>query len=152
MRAYGSHRQPAGTWSDDASLTFCLAESIAHAGHLDPRDLAQRFIRWREEAYWSARDEVFDIGIGTSRAIDRMMIGEAPTSCGGRDEMSNGNGSLMRILPLLALTMGLPSTEVYNLAADCSALTHGHPRSHLACTYYLLFAEQITHGVLPARA
>ena len=29
MRAYGTHHQPAGTWSDDASLTFCLAETLA---------------------------------------------------------------------------------------------------------------------------
>ena len=29
MRAYGTHHQPAGTWSDDASLTFCLAEAMA---------------------------------------------------------------------------------------------------------------------------
>ncbi|WP_299708656.1 ADP-ribosylglycohydrolase family protein [uncultured Tenacibaculum sp.] len=28
MRAFGSHHQPKGTWSDDSSLTFCLAESL----------------------------------------------------------------------------------------------------------------------------
>ena len=28
MREYGSHNQPKGTWSDDSSLTFCLAESL----------------------------------------------------------------------------------------------------------------------------
>ena len=27
MRAYGTHRQPAGTWSDDSSLLLCSVES-----------------------------------------------------------------------------------------------------------------------------
>lgn len=28
MVGYGTHNQPPGTWSDDSSLTFCLAESL----------------------------------------------------------------------------------------------------------------------------
>ena len=32
LRAYGTHHQPAGTWSDDSSLTFCLAETLARSG------------------------------------------------------------------------------------------------------------------------
>jgi ADP-ribosyl-[dinitrogen reductase] hydrolase len=36
LRAYGTHRQPAGTWSDDSSLTFCLAETLARPGRLWP--------------------------------------------------------------------------------------------------------------------
>ncbi|MFL0064926.1 ADP-ribosylglycohydrolase family protein [Tenacibaculum maritimum] len=28
MRTFGTHYQPKGTWSDDSSLTFCLAESL----------------------------------------------------------------------------------------------------------------------------
>jgi ADP-ribosylglycohydrolase len=27
MRAFGTHRQPAGTWSDDSSLALCLGLS-----------------------------------------------------------------------------------------------------------------------------
>jgi len=27
MRAYGTHQQPAGTWSDDGAMAFCLAEA-----------------------------------------------------------------------------------------------------------------------------
>lgn len=28
MQAYGTWQQPAGTWSDDSSLAFCLADSL----------------------------------------------------------------------------------------------------------------------------
>ena len=29
MRGYGTHNKPAGTWSDDTSLTLALMDSIA---------------------------------------------------------------------------------------------------------------------------
>ena len=28
MREFGTYKQPAGTWSDDSSLAFCLADSL----------------------------------------------------------------------------------------------------------------------------
>ena len=29
MRAYGTHNQPSGTWSDDTSMTLCLLDSLS---------------------------------------------------------------------------------------------------------------------------
>ena len=29
MMGYGTHNQPAGTFSDDSSMAFCLAEALA---------------------------------------------------------------------------------------------------------------------------
>lgn len=152
MRGYGTYNQPPGTWSDDTSLTLCLAESLAECGGLDTADLAARFVRWHAEAYWSARGEVFDIGVNTARATSRLASGMEPEHCGADDEMSNGNGSLMRILPLLVLTLGTTPEHAYALASRCSALTHGHVRSRLACTYYLVFAECLLNGDQPAQA
>ncbi len=68
VRGYGSHHQPPGTWSDDSSLTFCLAEMLCTGYDLD--DLAHRFINWKQHAYWTAHGNVFDIGNGTAIAID----------------------------------------------------------------------------------
>lgn len=34
MRAHGTHDQPAGTWSDDTSMTLCLMDSISAKGAL----------------------------------------------------------------------------------------------------------------------
>ena len=70
MVGYGTYNLPAGTWSDDSSLTFCLAESLA-LGY-DLKDMAMRFIAWRDTAHWTARGNVFDIGITTTRAISRL--------------------------------------------------------------------------------
>ena len=64
MTGYGTYNQPHGTWSDDSSLTFCLAESLVNGYNIE--DISKKFIQWKDEAYWTARNEIFDIGITTS--------------------------------------------------------------------------------------
>lgn len=145
MRAYGSHRQPLGTWSDDSSLAFCLAESLTEG--YDLRDLSNRFVNWYNYNYWTPHGHVFDIGITTSRAIHQLELGIEPTKAGGRDESSNGNGSLMRILPLLFFIHNKPIEERFAIIKDVSSLTHGHIRSVIACFYYLEFARLLLQNV-----
>ncbi|UYQ94712.1 ADP-ribosylglycohydrolase family protein [Chitinophaga horti] len=145
MRAFGTHRQPAGTFSDDGSLTFCLAASMAEGFSLE--DTAQRFIQWSRNGYWAAHGEVFDIGNTTRIAIDRLARGIQPDLAGGFGSEDNGNGSLMRILPLVFHIRHLPVEERYALTKQVSAITHGHIRSVIACFYYLEFARQLLDGV-----
>ena len=144
MRAYGSHKQPLGTWSDDSSLTFCLAESLTHG--YDLQDLANRFVNWYNHNYWTAHGEVFDVGIATSQAIHQLGLGVEPTKAGRNDEASNGNGSLMRILPLLFYTHDKPIEERFAIVKDVSSLTHAHIRSVIACFYYLEFARRLLYN------
>jgi ADP-ribosyl-[dinitrogen reductase] hydrolase len=138
---YKSHNQPPGTFSDDSSLTFCLAESLCNG--YDLNDLGWRFIQWKENAYWTAGGEVFDIGMTTHRAISRLKTGTKPTLAGDFDEDCNGNGSLMRIMPLLFYIRDLDLEKRYEIIKDVSSVTHGHIRSVIACFYYLEFAIEL---------
>ncbi|WP_454802085.1 ADP-ribosylglycohydrolase family protein [Mucilaginibacter phyllosphaerae] len=135
---YGTHSKPPGTFSDDSSLTFCLAEAIASGFTLE--SAARNFINWRYDNYWTADKEVFDIGITTQRAIDRLIKGTPPQHAGDFEEETNGNGSLMRILPLLVHIRDRQINERYQMIKQVSAITHGHVRSVIACFYYLEFA------------
>jgi ADP-ribosylglycohydrolase len=144
VRAYGSHRQPAGTWSDDSSLAFCLAEMLC--GSYDLNNLAGRFVNWKQHAYWTPHGEVFDIGIGTAAAIDRLGRGVAPVMAGGDGVDSNGNGSLMRILPLLFQVRNEKIDNRFLLTKEVSSLTHRHVRSVLACFIYLEIALELIEG------
>lgn len=144
MREFGTYKQPKGTWSDDTSLMLCLAESIVEG--LDLQKLAQKFIAWRNDNYWTARGWVFDIGIGTRIAIERLEKGTPPELAGGFDEMDNGNGSLMRILPLVLYIKDLDIDQRYEWTKKVSSLTHAHVRSVMACFYYLEFAKKIVEG------
>ncbi|UOQ71195.1 ADP-ribosylglycohydrolase family protein [Hymenobacter cellulosilyticus] len=156
MRAYGTHNQPVGTWSDDASLTFCLAASLTHVGAyaIDVQDLSRRFINWLDMGYWTPHGQVFDVGIATREAIFRLREGIAPEKAGGTREFDNGNGALMRILPLVfhPLWQQADAAERQRLTHRVCSLTHGHYRSTLGCYLYLEMAWGLLQGLSPAQA
>ena len=138
MIGYGVWNQPPGTFSDDSSLLFCTAESLCYGFNLT--DQANRFIRWFQTGYWSAHNEVFDIGGATRYAIGRLIMGTDPTISGGMQENDNGNGSIMRILPLIFYAKRETSiSERYRLTKLLSGITHYHFRSVLSCFIYVEF-------------
>lgn len=141
MIGHGTHNQLPGTWSDDSSLVFCLAEALTTG--FDVALIASHFIDWRYKNFWTPRGHVFDIGNGTHMAIHRLKAGVEPTLAGGFFEDDNGNGSLMRILPLVFYYKDKTIEERFELAKAVSSITHGHIRSIIACFYYLEFARLI---------
>ncbi len=151
MRADGTHHQPAGTWSDDSSMALCLLESLTVKG-VDYGDMMARFLRWADEGYMTAHGEVFDMGIATQQALTRFTHGTPALECGGAGEYDNGNGSLMRILPMalyLNRTLGpdfprMP--EAYQAIHNASALTHVHPISLISCGLYCAAANELLCG------
>ncbi len=141
MAGYGTHGQPPGTWSDDSSLSFCLAESLCRG--YDIQDISRLFVKWYNEAYWSARGEVYDVGISTREAILRIKSGEQSITAGLDGEFDNGNGSLMRILPLLPFIKNKDDQEIVKIVTEVSSVTHRHPRCILACLIILLVADEL---------
>lgn len=144
MIGYGTHYQPLGTWSDDSSLTFCLAEALTK--EFDLQNIGNNFIAWLQNGYWTAHGNVFDVGIATRQAIEKLRSGVQPELCGGTTEYDNGNGSLMRILPLLVYIKDLPIKDRFQIAQKVSSITHGHIRSVIACFYYLEYARLLVMG------
>jgi ADP-ribosyl-[dinitrogen reductase] hydrolase len=145
MFGHGSHNQPAGTFSDDSSLAFCLAESLCRGYHIN--DIANNFVNWYQHNFWTAHGNVFGVGIATSSAIWQLANGDSPLTSGGAGEGDNGNGSLMRILPIIFYTKDLPITERYSVIQEVSGITHRHQRSVIACFIYTEFALQLLAGL-----
>ena len=141
MKGGGTYNQLPGTWSDDSSLTFCLAEALITGYNLGT--IANYFVNWYFFGYWSARKEAFDIGNSTKEAIIRLRNDTKPELAGNNTPDSNGNGSLMRILPLLFYSMDFSIDKRFELAKQVSSMTHRHIRSVIACFYYLEFGRQI---------
>jgi ADP-ribosyl-[dinitrogen reductase] hydrolase len=144
MTGFGTYHLPPGTFSDDSSLAFCLAEALTQEFNL--QHIADNFVGWLYHNYWTPRGNVFDVGIATSQAIKMLRDGCPPELAGGMDVSDNGNGSLMRILPLLVYIKDKPVADRYQITKQVSSITHGHIRSVIACFYYLEFARQIIHG------
>lgn len=140
MIGYGTYNQPPGTWSDDSSLTLATMESIIRKGKIDPADIMLNFSRWLNNAEFTPYGEVFDVGGTTEAAIRRFQNGIEPLKCGLNHYKHNGNGSLMRILPLALF----PSSM--NDINEISSLTHAHEISRRACRLYVGTAEQLLKG------
>jgi ADP-ribosylglycohydrolase len=144
MIGYGTYNLPPGTWSDDSSLTFCLAEALTQ--DFDLNLIGRNFVKWVNDNYWTAGGSVFDIGNTTREAIIRLEEGVRPDKAGGFTETSNGNGSLMRILPLVFYLLDKPIEQRYEITSQVSSITHRHIRSVISCFYYLEFAQQLIEG------
>lgn len=150
MQGYGTYNQPPGTWSDDSSLTFCLAESLCSRFSLDL--IAASFCRWYSEGYWTPHGEVFDIGSTTATALHRLQQGVPPLQAGGKSEASNGNGSLMRTLPLAYYHKTLSLAELIQRVHEVSCITHAHLKCQIACGIYISIAVCLLQGESPQSA
>ena len=149
MREYGTHHQPRGTWSDDSSMALAEQDSIRTVGTIDYTDMMERFSRWCMYGEYTPFGEVFDIGIATSRALMNYAKGIAPLESGGKTEWDNGNGSLMRILPVCLYLFErqkkvcTSENESIYIIHAVSALTHAHVRSQIACGIYYFLVKAI---------
>ncbi len=143
LREYGTYNQPKGTWSDDTSMTLCTLDSLTKG--LDYDDMMQKFSLWLYQSEYTPHGVTFDRGHTTLKAVENYMNGKAALDCGGNSEYDNGNGSLMRILPLASYLYNKYGVEIANDEAMAiihrvSSLTHRHPRSHIACGIYVHIA------------
>jgi ADP-ribosyl-[dinitrogen reductase] hydrolase len=140
-----AHGVPPGTWSDDGAQALCLLASLLAKERLDIHDLANRLRNWEGVGYMAVDFAVFDVGVQTQRALQRLAVGVAPAQAGLRGESDNGNGSLMRVLPLALWHR----TRSSGLAADAglqSSVTHGHARSRLCCAFLCFLACGLLQG------
>jgi len=146
----GFHRAhagvPPGTWSDDGAHALCLLASLLYRGMLDPEDLGRRLWNWYDLGYLAVDYEVFDVGIQTSTALRIFRAGTPALQSGPKGEMDNGNGSLMRVLPLALWHTGTDQALVHE-AMRQSLVTHGHLRSQVCCALYCLWARRTLQGV-----
>jgi ADP-ribosylglycohydrolase len=148
MRAFGTHRQPKGTWSDDGALILCTTDSLVNRG-FDLADMGERFVRWMNDGFWTANGDVFDIGSTTSTALLRIANGTPAHEAGGIHPDCNGNGSLMRILPVVLRFAAEPVEFFADRVEKVSAITHGHARSRMACVFYGLVVRRLLIGWQP---
>ena len=143
MVGYGSYDVPEGTWSDDTSMTLATMDSIIqNNGNINYNDIADRFCNWINNAEYTATNEVFDIGTTTKFALMRYSFDKVESvKCGGTSVSENGNGSLMRMLPiaLYCYYRHLNDLEIVDLVRNASSITHAHERSILGCYIYVKY-------------
>jgi ADP-ribosyl-[dinitrogen reductase] hydrolase len=123
----------AGEWTDDTSMALCLADSLIERGGFDAKDQMQRYVRWQREGYLSSNGHCFDIGSTVAQSLRKFAATGEPFA-GSTDEMTAGNGSLMRLAPVPLFFFGR-GVDAIALAGESSRTTHGAPVAVDACRY-----------------
>lgn len=162
MTGYGSYEVPKGCWSDDTSMVLATMDSIIKSEGINYNHIADCFCDWVNNSKYTPTSEIFDIGNTTKEAIIKYWNQTHPgnghlgidlpsnkevtevdaTKCGGISSSSNGNGSLMRILPLVFYLKQRNTNELetYQIIKNISSITHAHEISILGCYIYVNYA------------
>ena len=134
-----------GTWSDDGAQALCLLSSLLDSQQLNTEDFMRRICAWYQQGYMAVDGHVFDVGIQTVEAIHRYQSGIALDQVAQNHERANGNGALMRVLPLALWHQGSDETLIADAYAQ-SHITHAHLRSKICCALYCLWAREVLQG------
>ena len=122
-----------GTWTDDTSMTLSLCDSIRKRKKIDVKDIRKRFEKWLYRGKYTQDGLAFDVG----RTCYKAIMGKK----GLDDFYSNGNGSLMRIIPL-AFVENITDQQI----TEVSSITHAHNISCEACKIYVHIAKSLIDG------
>ncbi|MBK8631958.1 MAG: ADP-ribosylglycohydrolase family protein [Sphingomonadales bacterium] len=131
MTGAGPFHLAPGEWTDDTAMALALMDSLIAHPMLDERDLMDRFVSWHQQGTYSCTGRCFDIGITTRAALSRYKCTGDPMA-GSTDPMCAGNGSLMRLAPVVVRHCQDRAT-LRNVAARQSRTTHAASEAVDAC-------------------
>ena len=137
MMAGGAYDWRCGECTDDTSLSRCVAESLIECKGYNPKDMAQRFLKW------SKTEEAKDIGNTTKEALARLESGVKFSASGILKNPTNG--SVMRCAPL-SLMYVHQEDALIDVSMEVSAITHAHPEAKLSCVFINLMIAKMLLG------
>lgn len=141
---------PPGTWSDDGAQALALLDALLRDRTLNLDTFAANLLNWFQQGAFTPDGNVFDVGLQTRQAFYAIAAGKIASTSGPDGERDNGNGSLMRCLPVVMVAA--TRDDAIHLARKQSLPTHGHVRSQLCCALYCLTAMGILEGQSAADA
>ncbi len=129
-----------GQWTDDTSMALCLAASLIERSTFDPKDQIDRYLRWRNEGYMSSNGSCFDIGMTVQDALGRYISTGNPLS-GSTSPLSAGNGSIMRLAPVV-IAFHRNDTKLVEYAGESSKTTHGCKECVESCRLFSVLLKR----------
>ena len=140
---------PAGTWSDDTSLTLATMDSIIQKRSIDHNDIMNKYLEWYGKFKYTATEDIFDVSRVTYYALINYASKKGPAiTCGLSYDEDNDNASLMRMLPIAiyAYYHNLSSDKIRQMVNEASSLTHRHEISRMGCYIYVRFVIYLLQG------
>lgn len=144
----GPHGLSPGQWTDDTSMALALADSIKVKGwNLD--DQINRYLDWWQNGKYSVNGYCFDIGTTVRTALDEYTRIKDVKNCADPSPESSGNGSIMRLAPVVIHFAKLYPDKIRDLcdlADESSIPTHRSEQSRSACRYLAAILAAFIHG------
>jgi ADP-ribosyl-[dinitrogen reductase] hydrolase len=137
-----------GQWTDDTSMALCLAESLLTMNGFNAADQMGRYLNWWQWGYLSSTGECFDIGTTVSQALAQYQQTAEPFA-GSTDPYSAGNGSLMRLAPVVLFYFP-DARQIQSFAADSSRTTHAAPEAIECCQLFAGLIARALEGATKA--
>lgn len=141
MLEYGTHNQPIGTWSDDSSMMIATIDSLINNKGINYNDIMDNFLKWYNDNEYTPNGKVFDIGNATLNALLKYKNDSTNFLCGSSEVYSNGNGSLMRILPI-SVYLHYSDESIFDVIRNISSMTHAHYYSIFSCIIYSILINE----------
>lgn len=141
----GPFELPAGAWTDDTSMALCLAASLVEKQGFDAADQMERYLKWYRHGYMSSMGECFDIGNTVRVALEQFERTNNPFA-GSTDPYGAGNGSLMRLAPVV-LAFAADEARAVAVAAESSRTTHGAAAAVDACRLMAVYLCRALDGL-----
>lgn len=123
-----------GQWTDDTSMALCLAHSLITKRCFDPQDQMELYVSWYMDGAFSSTGRCFDIGNTTASAL-RKFVDTGVSFAGSEDPRSAGNGSLMRLVPVVLFYASEP-VDAIEYAGESSKTTHAAVEAIDACRLF----------------
>ena len=140
MTGGGVHDTKPGEWTDDGAMAVCISDAYITLKRFAPQGIALNFMTWKKSGHFGTRNYVFDIGRTVSTAISTMST-EQPFQ-GTTSDWSSGNGSIMRLAPVILANHTSPNIAVAESVA-VSLMTHGNAE---IVQYTAAFVAEIMAG------
>jgi hypothetical protein len=147
-----------GQWTDDCSMSLCMADSLLVKQQYDGSDIRIRFWNWWNKGYCNAFGKEAaqgrprsSVGLGgnISKSIFSMVDGQIPSPRFESSGEDSGNGSLMRLAPI-AIFHSADERACMHYARESSYTTHpGKIAAECCALQAFLIARAIQDPQLP---
>lgn len=134
MVEHRTNQIPAGTWSDDTSLSIASLVSLTFGYNL--YDLMTRYSQWYHFGDYTPFNNAYDVDNTSKAAIERFDKGTTPVLCGGTLDSDNDNTALKRLMPLAFYILTKNQQYTFNetvadIIHDYTATTNRTPKTFI---------------------
>ena len=114
---------PKGVWTDDTSMALCLGDSLYEKQGYDSYDVMDKYLEWRDHGL----NSFFNYGEGIGNQVDTALDeyeSEPVVPVDKERVWSAGNGSIMRLAPIIIATYDMKIQDVVYLSKISARETH----------------------------